>query len=148
VIAGTYSIAGAGGTGVNAFNTSIALATPLTITGGLPTAIVRASGIPLAWTGGNPNDLVYITGSTTTSSGGGVAFVCYTTAGTGGFTVPSSVTNQLLAVPANGGSIGVASGTFPTSGAGLFNFTLVSDGSSHQGTFSALVGTAGMAAYQ
>jgi uncharacterized protein (TIGR03437 family) len=148
VVAGTYSIAGAGGTGVNAFNTSIALATPLTITGGLPTTIVRASGIPLAWTGGNPNDLVIINGSTTPSTGNGVGFVCYTTAGAGGFTVPSSVTNQLLAVPASGGNIGVASGSFPTSGSGLFNFTLVSDGSSHQGTFTALVGTAGMAAYQ
>ncbi|HMD48190.1 MAG TPA: hypothetical protein VKG79_03790, partial [Bryobacteraceae bacterium] len=148
VVAGTYTISGTGGTGVNAFNTSVSLATPLTITGGLPTTIVRSAGIPLAWTGGNPNDLVIISGSTTPTSGNGVGWVCYTTAGTGGFTVPASVTNQLLAVPASGGFIGVSSGSFPTSGAGLFNFTLVSDGSSHQGTFSALVGTAGMAVYQ
>ena len=149
IVAGTYTLAAAGGTGVNAFNTSITLAAPLTITGGLPTTIVRANGVSLAWTGGNSTDLVEIFGSTSPTSGSGtVSFVCFTTAGQGGFNVPSSITDQLLAVPATNGSIGVASGVFPTSGSGLFNFTLVSDGSSHQGTWSALVGSSGQAAYQ
>jgi uncharacterized protein (TIGR03437 family) len=149
IIAGTYTLAAAGGTGVNAFNTSIALATPLSITGGLPTTIVRANGVSLAWTGGNSTDLVEIFGGTTPSNNTGtVSFVCFTTAGTGGFNVPASITDQLLAVPTSGGSIGVASGTFPSSGSGFFNFTLVSDGSSHQGTWSALVGISGAATYQ
>jgi uncharacterized protein (TIGR03437 family) len=151
IVAGTYSLHGAGGTGVKVFDASVSLGTPLTITGGLPTAIVRASGIPLAWTGGNPNDLVEIFGSTSQTSGSSgttISFVCFTTAGQGGFTVPSSVTNQMFAVPASGGFVGVASGTFPSAGNGLFNFTLVSDSTSHQGTFTALVGSGTSAAYQ
>ena len=151
IVAGTYTIHGAGGTDVNPFDATVNLGTPLTVTGGLPTSIVRANGIPLAWTGGNPNDLVAIIGSTTQGTGTSastVTFVCYTTAGKGGFNVPSSVTNQLFAVPTSGGLISVASGVFPTSGNGLFNFTLASDNSSHPGTFTALVGTGGQAAYQ
>jgi len=153
IVAGTYSLAGAGGKDVGAFNASITLATPLTITGGLPTTTVRASGLPLAWTGGNPSDLVEIFGSSsTTNSAGstsGVSFVCFTTAGTGGFTVPASILDQLPAVSAAQeanntaiGFLGVASGLYGTSGNGNFTWTTVSDGASHPGFFTALIGSA------
>lgn len=151
IVAGTYQLHGTGGTGVNAFDASITLGSPLTIIGGLPTNIVRANGIPLSWTGGNPTDLVEIFGSTSQVSGtsvNSISFVCYTTAGQGGFNVPADITNQLFAVSKDNGSIGVASSPFPASGNGLFNFTTVGDGASHQGTFIGLVGTGGQAAYQ
>lgn len=149
IVAGTYSLAGAGGTGVNAFNASVSLGTPLTVTGGLPTALSRASDLMINWTGGNPSDLVEIFGSSTQTTGTtttGASFICYTTAGQLKFTVPSSILIQLPA--GNNGFLGVASGTFPTAGNGLFNFTLASDGSSHQGTFTALVGTGTTENYQ
>jgi uncharacterized protein (TIGR03437 family) len=111
IVAGQYTVTGNGGKDVGAFNASITVGSPLTITGGLPTTVNRSAGLPLSWTGGNSSDLVEIVGSSSTTSGSGLntvtdvwSFVCTTTAGTGGFTVPSSILQQLpaAALAANG----------------------------------------------
>jgi uncharacterized protein (TIGR03437 family) len=158
IVAGTYTLAGAGGTDVNSFNTSISLGTPLNITGGLPSNVVRASGLPLSWTGGNSSDLVQIYGFAGTSSGtganatlDGTQFTCITTAGTGGFTVPSDILLQLPAVSAASIAAGtgatllsVSSGPPPSS----FTASLKAGGSIDSGTFAALIGTGTFPTYQ
>jgi uncharacterized protein (TIGR03437 family) len=155
LVAGAYTVAGAGGTGVESFNTSITLGSPLTITGGLPGTVVRSQGLPLTWTGGNSTDVVSIVGYSGTTSGTGAAavttaseFICLTTAGTGGFTVSSQVLDQLQATPAStaGGSgfLSVSSGPQPVS----FAPTLTAGGGTVASTFSATIGTAGSVIYQ
>ena len=98
------------------------LASPLTVTGGLPNSVTRSAGVTLNWTGGNASDLVEIVGSSSTSTGSGTStvttttsFICLTTAGAKTFTVPASVLNQL---PANTGTatglLEIASGNYST----------------------------------
>jgi uncharacterized protein (TIGR03437 family) len=154
--AGTYNLVAAGGTGVTGFSTSLTLGSPLTITGGLPTTVVRSSGLPLTWTGGNSTDVVTIFGLSGTTSGTGASavttaseFVCTTTAGTGGFTVSSQVLDLLPATPATsaGGSgiLSVSSGPAPVS----FTTTLTATPStSLVGQFSAQLITQGLTTYQ
>jgi uncharacterized protein (TIGR03437 family) len=110
IVAGTYTWKGAGGKDVGNFNVPITLATPLTVTGGLPASVTRSAGIPLAWTGGNSTDVVEIVGYSGTTSGSGAnatidasEFICVTTAGPGRFTVPSAIT---LLLPASTGANG------------------------------------------
>jgi uncharacterized protein (TIGR03437 family) len=148
--AGTYTLAGAGGKDVGNFSTSISLGSPLSITGGLPATVTRSAGLPLTWTGGNSSDIVTILGFAGTVSGtaanattDGTGFVCITTAGTGGMTVPSSITSQLPAVSpdavTNGTGFGfleVASGPTPVA----INAPLKAGGSVDSATFAALVG--------
>ena len=154
ILAGTYTLAGAGGKDVGNFNTSITLGSPLTIVGGLPATVIRSQGLPLSWTGGNSTDAVEIigyagtnvtTGTTTVTNA--TEFICTTTAGTGGFTVPASVLNQLpqvLATTANGSSIlEVASGPAPVT----FSPSLTAGGTVAS-TFSALIATAASTYYQ
>jgi len=161
LVAGTYTLTGAGGKDVGAFNASITIGSPLTITGGLPTVVTRGAGLTLNWTGGNPSDLVEIAGYTTTASGSGASstqvgteFICTTTAGQGTFTVPASILDQLPAVSAaaeaNGtasGSLEVFSGGNPSSGNGLFTAQLTAGGSISS-YFTALVGYAAQVVYQ
>jgi hypothetical protein len=153
--AGTYNLAGAGGTGVESFNTSITLGSPLTVTGGLPSTVVRSQGLPLTWTGGNSTDVVSIVGYSGTTTGTGASavttaseFICLTTAGTGGFTVSSQVLDQLQATPASSaggaGYLSVSSGPQPVS----FAPALTAGGGTIASTFSASVGTAGSVTYQ
>ena len=100
------------------FNTSMTLASALTVTGGLPTTVTRSAGLTLNWTGGNASDLVEIIGSTSTTSGTGSSavtststFICLTTAGQKTFTVPASVLNQLQQTTSSSpGLLEVASG--------------------------------------
>jgi uncharacterized protein (TIGR03437 family) len=152
--AGTYTVAGAGGTGVGPFNASITLGSPLTVTGGLPSAVNRSQSLPISWTGGNSTDIVTILGYSGTTTGTGTTavttaseFICTTTAGTGGFTVSSQVLEQLQPTPAasaNGaGLLEVASGPPPVS----FNAPLEPSGTVAS-TFSASVGTAASVIYQ
>jgi len=154
LVAGSYALAGAGGTDVNAFNVSVTIGSPLVITGGLPTTIVRANGLPLAWTGGNPSDTVTISGSSTQISNGavtGVGFLCITTAGQGGFTVPSSILTQLAAVTAAQESASTASGALNIGwgpAAVPFTATRVADGSNINSTFTAGFGQGGAVVYQ
>ncbi len=153
LVAGTYTLAGAGGKDVSAFNASITLGSPLTITGGLPTTVTRSAGLTLNWTGGNASDLVEIAGFTTAASGSGTEFVCTTTAGQDTFTVPASILDQLSAVSAaaeaNGstGSLDVFSGGNPSNGNGLFTAQLTAGGSISS-YFTALVGYAAEVVYQ
>jgi uncharacterized protein (TIGR03437 family) len=154
--AGTYTVTGAGGTGVTSFNTSLSLGAPLAITGGLPTTVVRSSGLPLTWTGGNSSDVVTISGYSGTVAGSGTSavttatlFTCVTTAGTGGDTISSQVLNLLPATPAatagGAGYLSVASGPAPAK----FSTTLTATPSTTvAATFSASVATAGSVTYQ
>jgi uncharacterized protein (TIGR03437 family) len=162
IVGGTYTLTGAGGPDVAAFNASVTLPNPLTLTNGLPATVNRGSGLTVSWTGGNANDVVEIFGTADTRSGTGTnavtmgaSFVCITNAGAGTFTVPASILNQLPAVNASvnqsgGGStaLGVASIVNPTSGNGLFTFKLNSDGSTHTASFLSYVGTTNEPTYQ
>ena len=157
LVAGTYTLAGAGGTSVGSFNTSITLGTPLTVTGGLPATVTRAQGLTINWTGGNSSDQVAIIGFSGTTSGTGASavttaaeFICPTTAGKGTFTVPSSVLNQLPATAAssaNGaGFLEVTSGSQPVSFSP--SLSTAAGGGTVASLFQALMATAGQVTYQ
>ena len=159
LVAGTYTLNGAGGKDVGAFNSSITMGSPLIISGGLPATVVRASGLPLAWTGGNASDIVQIIGYSGTITGTGAnastdatEFICTTTAGQRSFTVPSSILNQLPAVSAADVQNGKASGfleVISSVNPSTFDAKLVQTGKSIDlGLFLALSGTGGLAAYQ
>jgi hypothetical protein len=128
LVAGTYTLTGAGGKDVKSFNTTITLGAPLTITGGLPSTVVRNSGLTLNWTGGTSSNLVeivgYAAGISTSAAGvsdNGAEFVCITTAGQQTFTVPASILNQLPATSTTvTGVLEILSGLIPTNNSGLF----------------------------
>lgn len=152
LLPGTYTLNGAGGTQVGAFSASVNMASPLNVTGGLPATVNRASGLNLAWTGGGANDLVMIMGYSGTSSGTGqnitvdaTEFICTTTAGQGGFTVPSSVLSQLPAT--NGSDMTGFLMVFSSGTPANFNAPLVGGGNVPS-TFSASTGTGAQASYQ
>src|SRR5260370_16935211 len=98
------------------------LASPLTVTGGLPSTVTHSAGLTVNWTGGHASDLVEIIGSTSATTGTGSSavtststFICLTTAGQKTFTVPASVLNQLQATTSTSpGLLEVASGNFST----------------------------------
>jgi hypothetical protein len=150
--AGSYSLSGAGGTDVGTFSTSITLASPLTLSSPLPTAVVRSTPLTLNWTGGNASDLVEIIGSTSTSTGGGTTtvtttteFICVTTAGAKTFTVPTSVLSQLQPTTGtNAGLLEVASGNVGAT----FTASLKAGGSIDNGSFSSFLGIASTPTYQ
>jgi uncharacterized protein (TIGR03437 family) len=159
LVAGTYTLKGAGGKDVGAFNSSITMGSPLVIAGGLPATVVRSAGLPLQWTGGNASDLVQIIGFSGTITGTGAnastdstEFICSTTAGKGSFTVPSSILNQLPAVSAADVQNGKASGfleVISTVNPSTFTANLVQTGKPIDlGLFLALSGTGGLAAFQ
>jgi hypothetical protein len=160
--AGTYTLSGAGGTDVGKFTASVTLGTPLAITGGLPIAITRASGLQLAWTGGNPSDTVTILGLAGQTTGAGTtavveatAFRCTTTAGQGGIRIGADILSQLPAVTSNALSNGtglavlqVLSSVNPTTSNGLFTAPLTAGGSITGGFFLGAVGIGGFPEYQ
>jgi uncharacterized protein (TIGR03437 family) len=158
VVAGTYTLKGAGGKDVGAFSASMTLGSPLTITGGLPTTVTRSAGLTLNWTGGNSTDLVVIVGSSGTVTGtasSSTEFICTTTAGKATFTVPASILDQLPAASASAISAGTASSflivestTSPSAGNGLFSAPLTAGGSISNATFLGLIGTGSNPAYQ
>jgi hypothetical protein len=154
IVPGTYTLRGAGGKDVGAFNASITLGSTLTITGGLPATVTRNAGLTLNWTGGNSTDTVEIFGSSGTTSSI-TTFFCITTAGPGTFTVPASILNQLPAVTTAAVTAGTGSGILavfsspsPASGSSLFSAPLTAGGSITNATFLALLGIEGSAAYQ
>jgi uncharacterized protein (TIGR03437 family) len=154
IVAGSYTLSGAGGKDVGSFNATITLGTPLTVTGGLPATVTRSAGLPLAWTGGNSGDLVEIIGYSGSTTGTGATaitnateFVCLTTAGAGGFTVSPTILNQLPAASSGGtGStfLEVYSGPNPTT----FSAPLTAGGSINNATFGAFIGIANNPTYQ
>ncbi len=156
LVPGTYTLTGAGGADVQNFTASVALAAPLAIAGGLPSAISRASGLTLNWTGGNATDLVEIIGYSGTASGGGTSqtvnateFVCTALAGNKTAAVPASVLSQLPATTgANAtGFLGIFSATSPSGANGTFQAGLTAGGSAN-GIFVAFTGTGAAATYQ
>ncbi len=155
IVAGAYSLKGAGGSGVGSFNTSLTLGNPLVINGGLPTSVNRAQGLPLTWTGGNATDIVTSSPrlfravprvAAPTLSITATSFLCTTTAGTGGFTVSSQVLSQLPATASTAaggvGFLSVTSGPVPAQ----FTAPLTAGGNVNA-TFSASAGTAGPVTY-
>jgi uncharacterized protein (TIGR03437 family) len=155
IVAGKYTLNGAGGKDVGQFNASLTLGPPLVVTGGMPSSITRSAGLTLNWTGGNASDLVVINGQSFTNTGSfpnstvdETTFTCITTAGKGGFTVPASILNQMLAAvahPITGGSslIVVSQVSAP------FAAPLTAGGSIDAGAFVASVGLlAAPVAYQ
>jgi uncharacterized protein (TIGR03437 family) len=155
LVAGQYTITGAGGADVGKFSTSLTLGSPLNLTGGLPATVNRSAGLTLGWTGGNASDLVEIIGSSSTSTGTGASlvtdsysFICTTTAGAGSFTVPASVLQQLPAAAANsvggGGYLAFASATAPAT----FTAPLTAGGNVDNSVFLSFVGNAALVSYQ
>lgn len=162
IVAGTYTLAGAGGKDVGKFNASITLGTPLNVTGGLPTTVNRSAGLTLNWTGGNSSDLVEIIGLSGSSTVSGTTvtvnaseFVCTTTAGVGTFTVPASILSQLPPISASavtGGTgtslLEIAISPAPANGNGIFSAPLTAGGSISNATFLGLLASANNPAYQ
>jgi uncharacterized protein (TIGR03437 family) len=149
IIAGTYTLNGAGGKDVGKFSASVTLGAPLTVTGGLPASVNRGAGLTLNWTGGKATDIVEIVGSSTpTTTSGTKTFTCITTAGQRTFTVPSSILTQLDPTGSTGaGSLLVISAVNPTSGNGIFSAPLVAGGNIDAGFFFGLSGVGGTPTY-
>jgi uncharacterized protein (TIGR03437 family) len=161
LVAGTYTLSGAGGKDVGKFNASLALGAPLTVTGGLPASVTRSAGLTVNWTGGSSTDIVTLFGLAGTASGSGAnvtttgeGFICTTTAGAGSINVPSSILNQLPAVSAasitagtNSGFLALLSTAVPTSTSGQFTAPLTAGGTINA-TFLSLLGAASLTAYQ
>jgi uncharacterized protein (TIGR03437 family) len=155
LVPGTYTLAGAGGQDVSSFTTSITLGAPLTIAGGLPATVTESAGLPLSWTGGNASDLVEIIGYSGSMTGtaanaltSAAEFICTTTAGAAGFTVPPSILTQLptsssITSGTAAGFLEVISGPSPVT----FSPSLTAGGTAPS-TFSALVGSASAVSYQ
>lgn len=139
IVAGVYSLAGAGGPDVGNFNASVNLGPALVVTGGLPLTVNRASGLTVNFSGGNPSDQVILAGTSSVGSAT-TSFVCYGTAGARSIVAPASILTQL---PAGGtGTLSIISGvnapfTAPITAGGNIN-----------ASFSALVGTANTPTYQ
>jgi len=158
LVAGTYTLAGAGGKDVGTFNTSLTLGSPLTITGGLPSVVNRSSNLTINWTGGNATDLVeivglaeIISGTGTNTTVTGAEFVCTTTAGPGTFTVPSSILQQLPAVTAAAIAAGTSSGALEVFSTPVPTTTFsapLTAGGTVPSSFLALIGTGATPAYQ
>jgi uncharacterized protein (TIGR03437 family) len=145
VVPGSYTLSGAGGTGVRAFTVTMTLPTPLVVTGGLPTTVNRSSGLTLNWTGGNASDGVVVLGYAASISNDfqtGAEFICYTTAGAKTLTVGSSILDQLPAISAaqianfsGATSLTILTSGTPSAGNGLFNAPLVGGGTITNATF-------------
>ena len=153
IVAGTYTLNGAGGTGVGPFKATLNVGAPVTVTGGLPSVVNRGSGLQLNWTGGSSTDYVAIIGysaNITNSVSVGAEFICYANAGAGGFNVSSSILNQLPAISAAAIANGTASGLLEVSaGTNFTSFTapLVAGGNI-TAFFDAASGTAASVVYQ
>jgi uncharacterized protein (TIGR03437 family) len=156
IVAGKYTLNGAGGKDVGQFDASLTLGPPLVVTGGMPSSITRSAGLTLNWTGGNASDVVEIDGQsfTTTVTGANFAvdqtnFACITTAGKGGFTVPASILTQMPAAVVNADGTGTGSLIVVSAVSALFGAPLTAGGSIDAGGFLTSVGLlAAPVAYQ
>jgi fibronectin-binding autotransporter adhesin len=152
LVPGSYSINGGGGPDVGSFNANVTLASPLTVTGGLPSSVNRNNPLTLNWTGGNATDLVEIVGSSSSTSGTGTSatitsteFICLTTAGQKTFTVPASILSQLPATTGNNqGILDVASGNVNST----FTATLPKIGGNVSGIFATFAGSGAQVTWQ
>jgi uncharacterized protein (TIGR03437 family) len=152
LVPGGYTINGPGGPDVGSFSANVTLASPLTVTGGLPGSVNRSSPLTLNWTGGNATDLVEIIGISSTSSGTGTSatttsteFVCLTTAGQKTFTVPTAILSQLPATVGNNqGILEVASGNVNST----FTAPLPKIGGNVSGIFATFAGSGAQVTWQ
>jgi uncharacterized protein (TIGR03437 family) len=153
VVAGTYTLNGAGGTGVGPFKATLNLGTPLTVTGGLPAVVNRSAGLTINWTGGGGTDFVAVIGYSATVANSvttGAEFICYTTAGAGSINIGSSILNQLPAISAAAITAGTGTGLLEISTASnvtSFTAPLVAGGSINS-IFEAVTGSAASASFQ
>ncbi len=113
--AGNYTVAGAGGAQVGAFNVSLQVPSLVRwLNKGLINQVTRSQGVTVTWTGGGPNDTVEILGGSLLNSIGiGAAFLCRERASAGTFTVPPEVTGAL---PVSESIQGVPAGTLAVGG--------------------------------
>jgi uncharacterized protein (TIGR03437 family) len=159
ILAGTYTLTGAGGIDVGPFSTSITIGPPLTLNNPLPTTVTESAGLTLNWTGGNGADVVQIQGTSGTTTGTGAnltststGFLCTTTAGQGTFTVPASILTWLPTISAAQVAAGTASGDLSVSSIATpstsFNAALKKDGSNIPSAFGSITGISGSALYQ
>ena len=165
IAAGTYTLSGAGGTGVKSFTAATAVHAPLTLTSPttLPTTVPRSSNLTLAWSGGD-GDMVQVTGASggptadSTSANptyNSVVFICTTTADKGSITIPASVLSQLPATPAAGpgaangiGFLELTQTGVPAVNNGLFTTSTTSSGQTVPGTFLGTIGYSANTTYQ
>jgi uncharacterized protein (TIGR03437 family) len=152
IVPGTYTLNGGGGPDVGSFSASLTLSNPVTVTGTLPSTVIRSNPLTINWSGGNPQDQVEIIGGSSVSSGTGAnvittttSFICLTTAGAGTFTVPTSILSQL---PATTGSIPGILELGSGNGNTTFTASLPKLGGSASGTFSNFVGTGAQVTWQ
>jgi hypothetical protein len=142
---GIYSINGSGGKDVGTFSASVTLGAFPTINGGLPSAIIRSSGLTLSWTGANPAATVTILGLTEAVSGLTFSlgeFLCSTTAASGTFTVPASILSQIPASTTGSLSVSFNNPTVP------FSAPLTGGGTTINAGFSASFSLSNLPAYQ
>jgi uncharacterized protein (TIGR03437 family) len=116
IAAGTYTITGAGGDGVGAFTASVRLSgVPTWTNQAAITAVNRSQPLTINWTGAAADDYVVVTGSAGNLVGGsqgtyrGASFFCTARGNANSLTVPTSILQQLPAVPA----VDLASGAAP-----------------------------------
>lgn len=110
---GTYTLSGSGGANVGAFNVSINVQTPLTLTNtSALSSITRSQGATLTWSGGFSNGYVVvdIVGPFNGTVNGSVNIYCFASGSAGQLSMPASA---LLALPAGGGNLFAANITAP-----------------------------------
>lgn len=104
LVPGAYTISGAGGANIGAFQTNFSIpATPVLTSpnpSNPPSSITRSNGLTVSWTGGSANAIVQITVYGPTDSTGltGSQVVCNVASTAGTFTIPGYA---LSALPAN-----------------------------------------------
>jgi uncharacterized protein (TIGR03437 family) len=151
---GTYTLAGAGGPDVGAFNASIAVPGSFTWTNQatLPDSIPRNTPLTINWTGGGTG-IVNVSGYGATRIGGttenpvldATVFTCVYQAPAGTGTVPTAVLQQLPQVssdPTSGsfGSLSVLALPDPSKGQGTFTAPLTAGGNLDIGLFGYAIG--------
>jgi hypothetical protein len=157
---GTYTLSGIGGKDAGKFNASITIGSPISISGALPSTILRSEGLTIRWTGGNPSDVVRIMGTAGTSTNAGTSatvdqteFLCTVAASAGGFTVPASV---LLELPtADPYSLNLKARRFETGSLEVMSSAMpaaftapLADGGSVNGILAGWLGTGAVVRYR
>ncbi len=161
VSAGTFTIAGPGGSEVGAFTASVNVPQPITWTNQTPltaSPIIRSSGVTVTWSGAGANDLVTVLGSSGARTGGTATnpvylmatFVCLARGDAGTFSVPSSVLTQLPpttgTLPDNIGILGIAQASVSATN-GRFTAPLTAGGTA-DGLFTYSIGSVGNVTWQ
>jgi uncharacterized protein (TIGR03437 family) len=113
--AGNYTVAGAGGEQIGAFNAAFSVPSLIRwLNKQAVVSVSRNQGVTVNWSGGGGGDIVEILGASALPSVGfGAAFLCRERASAGTFTVPPEVTRAL---PASENFLGVPAGTLAVGG--------------------------------